>query len=82
MVTPRQENGKFDSPDSGSSDADQTLSPHETCGVIKCSRRTLYNLTYPRGPIPAIRLSARLIRYRVIDVNAFLAQQVEGAVTK
>jgi len=43
------------------------------------SVRTLWDLTFPRGPIPAVRLGRRVF-YRRSDLDKFLEQAVQKTV--
>jgi hypothetical protein len=56
------------------------LTSREAAVALSVSERTLWTLTQPRGPIPAIRLggrgaTARALRYSVDDLRAWIAQQ-------
>jgi hypothetical protein len=46
-------------------------------GALAVSERTLFGMTAPRGPIPAVRLG-RAIRYDARDLVAFIDRIKEG----
>jgi hypothetical protein len=55
------------------------LSPRDAARALSMSEKGLWNLTKPRGPIPAAKIG-RLVRYDVKDLQAFLdAQKVATA---
>jgi hypothetical protein len=45
--------------------------------ALSVSQRTLWAMTSPRGPIPAIRLG-RAVRYDVRDLTAYIDAAKEG----
>jgi len=54
------------------------LSPRDAARALSMSEKGLWNLTKPRGPIPAAKIG-RLVRYDVKDLQAFLdAQKAVG----
>jgi hypothetical protein len=54
------------------------LSPRDAARALSISEKGLWNLTQPRGPIPAAKIG-RLVRYDVKDLQAFLdAQKATG----
>lgn len=54
------------------------LSPRETAGPkLGISERALWALTYPRGPIPCVRVG-RLVKYDPRDLIAFVDAQKQG----
>jgi hypothetical protein len=50
------------------------LIPRDAAHVLAVSERTLWGLTYPRGPIRAVRI-LRAVRYDPADLAAFIAGQ-------
>jgi hypothetical protein len=56
------------------------LSPREAAQpVLGICERSLWALTYPRGPIPCVRIG-RLIKYDRRDLIAFVDAQKHGGV--
>jgi len=53
------------------------LTPKQAAAALAVSPRTLWSLTAPRGPIPAVRLG-RLVRYRVEAMADWLAENEKG----
>jgi predicted DNA-binding transcriptional regulator AlpA len=51
----------------------------ETCKVLSVSRRTLYGMTWPRGPIKSVKLPLGGVRYSVDELKRWIAEQVEVA---
>jgi len=51
------------------------LNCQETARLLGISTRHLWNLTYPRGPIPCVRIG-HLVRYRCEDLQAYLEREV------
>ena len=47
------------------------LSPRDAARALSLSEKGLWNLTQPRGPIPAAKIG-RLVRYDIRDLIAFL----------
>ena len=47
------------------------LTPRDAARALSMSEKGLWNLTKPRGPIPAAKIG-RLVRYDVKDLQAFL----------
>lgn len=47
------------------------LSPRDAAQALSMSEKGLWNLTKPRGPIPAAKIG-RLVRYDIRDLLAFL----------
>lgn len=54
------------------------LSPRDAAQAMSMSEKGLWNLTKPRGPIPAAKIG-RLVRYDVKDLQAFLDAQKTAA---
>jgi predicted DNA-binding transcriptional regulator AlpA len=54
------------------------LSPRDAAQALSMSEKGLWNLTKPRGPIPAAKIG-RLVRYDVKDLQAFLDAQKTAA---
>lgn len=50
------------------------LTAREASTAMAVCQKTLYSLTVPRGPIPAIRIG-RAVRYDVNDLRNFIDQQ-------
>jgi hypothetical protein len=48
------------------------VSPREAAKLLSISERSLWGLTSPRGPIPAIHLG-RLVRYSIDDLKSTIA---------
>jgi len=58
------------------------LGPREAAKALGISVRTLWGLTVPRGPIPAIRLGhgrRRIVLYPLAELQAWLARQTQAA---
>jgi hypothetical protein len=53
------------------------LTPPEAADALAASERTLWGMTYPRGPIPVVKLG-RAVRYDVRDLIAFIDNAKEG----
>jgi hypothetical protein len=54
------------------------LTPRAAAMALAVSPRTLWGLTYPRGPIPAVHIG-RAVRYDVQALRAYItAQQQTG----
>jgi hypothetical protein len=47
------------------------LSPRDAARALSLSEKALWNLTQPRGPLPAAKIG-RLVRYDIRDLQAFL----------
>lgn len=47
------------------------LSPRDAARALSMSEKGLWNITRPRGPIPAAKIG-RLVRYDIRDLLAFL----------
>lgn len=59
----------------------QLLSAKEACYELGgISLRHLWNLTQPRGPLPAVKLGRRVF-YRPKDLEAFIEQMALGGAT-
>ena len=56
------------------------LDKRSAAKVLGICERTLFGLTQPRGPIPAVRIGARVL-YELSDLKAFVASSKgkEGA---
>ena len=57
------------------------LTPRDAARALSISEKGLWNLTKPRGPIPAAKIG-RLVRYDLRDLLAFLDAQKATAVDK
>jgi hypothetical protein len=53
------------------------LTARAAAAALSVSERTLWALTHPRGPLPAVRLG-RAVRYDVRDLAAFIDRAKEG----
>jgi excisionase family DNA binding protein len=53
------------------------LTTHAAAAALSVSERTLWTLTHPRGPIPAVRIG-RSVRYPVDALRAWIAAQQRG----
>lgn len=53
------------------------LSRADAAKALSLSQKTLWNRTYPRGPIPCVRIGARVL-YAVVDLESFIGQATEG----
>jgi excisionase family DNA binding protein len=53
------------------------LTAREAAAALAVSPRTLWGLTYPRGPLPAVRLG-RSVRYPADALRAWIAAQQMG----
>ena len=51
------------------------LTAREAAKTLRLSEKTLWSLTRPRGPIPAVRIG-RSVRYSVAALEAWVASQV------
>ena len=47
----------------------------EAASALRLSERTLWSLTQPRGPIPAVRLGRRSVRYSPEALRAWIEAQ-------
>jgi hypothetical protein len=54
------------------------LRSRDAARMLAVSERTLWGLTAPRGPIPCVRIGGA-IRYRVIDLEAFVAKAAQSS---
>ncbi len=50
------------------------LCPRDAARALSISEKSLWNLTKPRGPLPAAKIG-RLVRYDLRDLLAFLDAQ-------
>jgi excisionase family DNA binding protein len=62
-------------PESGPSKPKLLLTVRETAEALGISPRTLWSLTAPRGPLPAVRIRRRVF-YRVQDLDEFISKQL------
>lgn len=53
------------------------ITTQQAAEALGVSPRTLWSLTYPRGPLPCVRVG-RAVRYDVQDLRELIAQQKEG----
>ena len=51
------------------------LNAREAAKLLHCSERTIWTLTAPRGPIPCIKITPRVVRYEREDLIEFLARK-------
>jgi excisionase family DNA binding protein len=61
-------------------DKDRLLKPAEAADYLAVSPKTLWLETAPRGRLPAVRIRG-LVRYRVLDLDAYIAASTNGAAT-
>ena len=55
------------------------LRAREAARLLGIGERTLWSLSYPRGPVPVVRLpGTRAVRYSVAALEAFIAATQEG----
>ena len=60
-------------------DADRILlTVSEASKALSISQRTLWALTAPRGPLPAVRIGRRAVRYDPADLREFIDRQKQG----
>ena len=50
------------------------ITPRQAGATLAISERTLWSLTAPRGPIPAVRIG-RAVRYDLADLRKWINQQ-------
>lgn len=55
------------------------LTVREAAAALSVCEKTLWNLTAPRGPLPAVRLG-RSVRYDAADLQAFIKRAKGGEV--
>ena len=58
------------------------LRPRDAARALGISPRTRWGLTYPRGPIPCVRVGTgkrQAVLYPTAELQAWLHQQVEAA---
>jgi excisionase family DNA binding protein len=48
------------------------LTVREAAAALGCSQRKLFDLTAPRGPVPAVKIGGR-VRYNARDLEEFIA---------
>lgn len=53
---------------------DQLLAGKDVCRILKISKYTLLNL-HQRGVLPKVKISPRLIRYRLSDVESLIERR-------
>lgn len=51
------------------------LTARDAARALAISEKTLWSLTTPRGPIPAIRVGERSLRYSVRALEEWIARQ-------
>ena len=51
------------------------LTRRQAASALACSERTLWSITSPRGPLPAVKIGRRGVRYSVADLQAWIEQQ-------
>ncbi len=51
------------------------LTPREAAKALAISDKTLWNITEPRGTIPAIRVGERSLRYSVLALEKWIESQ-------
>jgi len=55
------------------------LGVRDAAKALSVCERTLFSLTAPRGPIPAVRLGTRVL-YSVVSLQSWIDGQVDAAV--
>lgn len=50
------------------------LTPREAANALAICEKTLWSITAPRGPLPAVRIG-RAVRYDLTDLQAFVDGQ-------
>lgn len=55
--------------------ATRLLKAPEVAELLAISERTLNQITAPNGPLPAIRMSERVLRYDPAAVQSYIDQQ-------
>ena len=58
------------------------LTSAETCEALGVSRKTLYLLSAPRGPIPTVSIGKSGIRYSVATLQKWIAERQSAGATK
>jgi excisionase family DNA binding protein len=48
---------------------------HEAADYLRVSPRTVYAITYPRGPLRCVRVGPRGVRYTLAALQAFIQEQ-------
>jgi excisionase family DNA binding protein len=51
------------------------MTPKQAAKALSISERTLWGMTVPRGPLPAIKIGRRGVRYAVADLQAWIESQ-------
>jgi excisionase family DNA binding protein len=51
------------------------LSPTQAAKALSISERTLWAMTVPRGPLPAVKIGRRGVRYAMVDLQAWIESQ-------
>lgn len=51
------------------------LTIHEAADYLRVSSRTVYSLTWPRGPIHCVRVGPRGVRYTLAALQAWIDGQ-------
>jgi excisionase family DNA binding protein len=67
----------YTEPEEGEMATRPLLTPRETADWLRCSTRTLFDLTSPRGTIPVVRVGRR-VRYSLTALQAWIDQQAGG----
>jgi excisionase family DNA binding protein len=50
------------------------MTSREAAAVLQISERKLWSLTKPRGPLPAVRVGKRSVRYAPDDIQRYMEQ--------
>lgn len=56
------------------------MTSREAAAVLRVSERTLWSLTKPRGPLAAVRVGKRSVRYAADDIQRYM-EQCRGTAT-
>ncbi len=75
---PHHERGaNGDQPINGQSSVPMLLTAMEAARSLSVCEKTLWTLTHPRGPIPAVRIG-RAVRYAPEDLRGWIESQKGG----
>jgi excisionase family DNA binding protein len=55
------------------------LTAAEACEALSVSRKTLYTLSQPRGPLPVVKIGTNGLRWSVEALREWIAHQSQGA---
>jgi len=54
------------------------INSRDAAKALSISEKTLWSLTAPRGPVPAIRIGERSVRYSVVALEQWIAEQIRA----